>query len=80
MGEGQAPRDMSRPRLSLAGLELQKGDPPEQGDEKEEVSYLAWRLPLSLAKEIHPVFWLSDHSDQRRHRSCPAQHMGRPWS
>ena len=36
MGEGQAPRDMSRPRLSLAGLELQKGDPPEQGDEKEE--------------------------------------------
>lgn len=56
MGEGQAPRDMSRPRLSPAGLELQKGDPPEQGEEKEEVSYLAWRFPLSLAKRIHQGF------------------------
>ena len=56
MGEGQASRDISRPRLLPAGLELQKGDPPEQGEEKEEVSYLAWRLPLGLGKGIHPGF------------------------
>ena len=45
MGEGQASRDISRPRLLPAGLELQKGDPPEQGEEKEEVNYLAGGSP-----------------------------------
>lgn len=45
MGEGQASCDISRPRLLPAGLEVQKGDPPEQGEEKEEVSYLAGGSP-----------------------------------
>lgn len=57
MGEGQAPDDMSRPRPPV-GFELQKGDPTEQGEEKEEEVTLAWRLPSW--QRIHPVFWLSD--------------------
>lgn len=46
MQECQAPSDVSRPRLSLTGLELQIGDPPEERKELQKV-------PLSLVKRIH---------------------------
>lgn len=49
MRERQVPSDVSRPRLSQAGLELQIGDPPEEGKELGKVQL----LPLSLVKKIH---------------------------
>lgn len=49
MQECQAPSDVSRPRLSPAGLELQIGNPPEERKELWKVQL----LPLSLVKRSH---------------------------
>lgn len=47
-GSVRPPSDAPKLRLSPAGLELQKGDPPEQGEERGEFCYLGPTAPPKL--------------------------------
>lgn len=70
MQERQAASDMSRPTLSPAGLELQIGEPHEEGKDLRKVQL----LPLSLVKRIHQASGLVTESTNAINL-VPARHM-----
>lgn len=70
MRECQAPSDVSGPRLSPAGLELQVGNPSEE----EKKLWKVQLLPLSLVKRIHQASGLVTEAREAVNL-VPARHI-----